>query len=118
MCKGKDVNRRWLNQAYQSTSKTGNYFTGTTTREVALSIANTLSMHPSFVGKIDDLLAKLIAQGVYKISNGQLISCDATPQVDKTAVRRREVNRRSARLGKQQYRDFATTLQVEIASVA
>jgi hypothetical protein len=101
------VNRKWINQAFKSASREGTYFTGITSRDVAHDIVQKLSMHPAFVGKLDELMMELFEQGAYAIVDCRLVRSDNIAQHIDAARRwrvRHQIARRAARQTRQRNR--------------
>lgn len=111
----KDINRKWLNRLYKSSASRSVYFTGGTPREIAHSIVRAEGLHPAYVGKLDQLIGKLMKQKVYTISTaGTLVRCERSYTVlDRTKKDRRHQALRLRRQRSQRERDLHTAWQAE-----
>ena len=95
------VNRKWLNKIVADASGRGNYYTGSTPREIAHSIVEAHEMHPAFVGKLDQLITSLMQQGLYAISERKLVSSDNVAERITAARRKQEAAKEATRFRKQ-----------------
>ncbi|GEM_PF-3017879 len=110
------VNRKWIHTAFKTASREGAYYTGSTPREIAHSMVQAHDMHPAFVGKLDELIASLIKQGKYVISEGRLVRSDNIAHRVIIASRRHtriHESRRAKKLTRQHMRDLHSTWQAE-----